>query len=109
MPGNILAVGGLLLGSITTMHVMDRGSQPSLGIAYLTLNYAFAYFAAPDGSMTLPNGFVNWIAATVAAAYTAHLVKHHWRAWYGLVPGTAPHSPKLPDTGPPDRPLDSVG
>jgi hypothetical protein len=96
MPGNVLAVAGLLLGSITPMHVMDRGSQPTLGIAYRTLNYAFVCFAAPGRLDDPANGFVNWIAATVAAAYTARLVKRHWRDWYGLVPGTAPSRPNLP-------------
>lgn len=85
--GGIVALVGLLLGSVTGLHIMDRGRQPWLGLTFLLFSFCVGYLAAPDGSMALPNGWSNWVVAVVAAGYVAHQARGHWRKWHGLLPG----------------------
>ncbi|MBB4910199.1 hypothetical protein [Actinophytocola algeriensis] len=88
--GGILALAGVLLGSITCMNIQNRGSQPWLGFLYLAGNYAIGYLSAPNGGSALPVGFVGWSIALVAAAYTIREAYKHWKDWPMLVPVARP-------------------
>jgi hypothetical protein len=84
--GGIVALAGVLLASITCMNIQNRGSQPWLGFLYLAGNYAIGYLSAPNGGSALPDGFVGWAIALVAAAYTVREAYKHWKDWPLLEP-----------------------
>ncbi|MCT2588237.1 hypothetical protein [Actinophytocola gossypii] len=90
--GWLAALGGLLLGSITCLNVMERGRQPWLGLTFLLFSYTFGYLTAPDGTVALPDGWSNWVVAVVAAGYAGYQIRDHWRKWHGLEPGRAPET-----------------
>jgi hypothetical protein len=79
--GGILALAGVLLGSITCMNIQNRGSQPWLGFLYLAGNFALGYLSAPDGGSALPDGFAGWAIVVAAAAYTVREAYEHWKDW----------------------------
>ncbi|WP_459714814.1 hypothetical protein [Actinophytocola sp. KF-1] len=79
--GGILAVAGVLLGSITCMNIQNRGSQPWLGFIYLAGNFVIGYLAAPDGGAALPDGVLGWAIVVVAAGYASYEAYRHWQHW----------------------------
>ena len=79
--GGVIALAGVLLGSITCMNIQNRGSQPWLGFLYLAGNFVIGYLAAPNGGSALPDGVVGWAVVLVAAAYTSREAYKHWREW----------------------------
>ena len=84
--GGVLALAGVLLGSITCMNIQNRGSQPWLGFLYLAGNYVLGYLSAPNGDSALPVGFAGWAIALIAAAYTVREAYKHGKDWPLLEP-----------------------
>lgn len=91
--GNLVGIAGLVLASVTCLHIMDSGAQPWLGLAFLPASYSFGYLSAPDGHIGLPTGIAGWTVAVLAAAYAAHQARSHWRTWHGLIPGRTAATP----------------
>jgi MFS family permease len=79
--GGIIAVAGVLLGSITCMNIQNRGSQPWLGFIYLAGNFVIGYLAAAGGGAALPDGVLGWAIVLVAAGYASYEAYKHWREW----------------------------
>jgi hypothetical protein len=115
LAAGICAFAAVLIASATMMNIMERGSQPWLGLIFLVGNYAYGYLTAPDGDLALPVGVIGWIVAVLAAGYTAFEAHKHWRKWNMLVdPPTVPlpipqhmqqtQPPNWPPTTPPPQP-----
>jgi hypothetical protein len=86
--GAIIALAGVLLGSVVCMNIMDRGAQPWLGFGYLAANYILGYLSAPDGDTAWPTGVTGWVIAVFAAVYAIREGRSHWRDWTRLEPLT---------------------
>ena len=82
----IAAVAGILLASVTCLHIMDSGHQPWLGFFYLGLSYLMGYLAAPDGSFAYPDGLGGWIAAIAALVYCLREARKHWLEYHKVTP-----------------------
>ncbi|HZB28684.1 MAG TPA: hypothetical protein VE465_00815 [Streptosporangiaceae bacterium] len=96
LAAGICAFVAVLIASATCMNIMDRGSQPWLGFVFLVGNYVYGYLTAPDGDTALPTGVTGLGFAILAAAYTAHQARSHWRAWTRLVPLADDATPQQP-------------
>lgn len=84
--GGIILLIGLLIGSATCLNIMDRGTQPWLGLLFLAGNYVLGYLGAPDGNGTaLPRDVTGWVVAVLAAAYAIHQAREHYREWTRVV------------------------
>lgn len=79
--GGIVALVGVLIASATCLNIMERGSQPWMGLLFLAGSYVFGYLYAPDGKAALPVGTTGWVVAILAAAYAVYLAHDHWRSW----------------------------
>jgi hypothetical protein len=86
IPGAIVGLSGVLLASATCLNIMDRGSQPWLGLVFLAASYVLGYLTSPDGDSALPGGAAGWTVAVLAAGYALYQGRDHWRAWTRLVP-----------------------
>lgn len=84
--GGIILLIGLLIGSATCLNILDRGTQPWLGLLFLAGNYVLGYLGAPDGHGTaLPQTVTGWVVAILAAAYAIHQARDHYREWTTVV------------------------
>lgn len=83
--GGIVALAGVLIASATCLNIMDRGSQPWLGLVFLVASFILGYLTAPDGGSALPTGVVGWVVTVLAAGYTIREAREHWRTWTKLV------------------------
>lgn len=83
--GGIVAMVGVLIGSVTLLGIMDRGTQPWMGLLFLTGSYLLGYLTAPDGDYALPAGVTGWVVAVLAAGYTIYQAQGHWREWTKVV------------------------
>lgn len=91
LAAGICAFTAVLIASATMLNIMERGSQPWMGFIFLVANYWYGYLVAPDGNEVLPVGVAGWVVAIMAAGYTAHEAREHWREWNTLVePDTIP-------------------
>jgi hypothetical protein len=110
----VVALVGVVIGSVTLMNIMERGSQPWLGFVFIAGNYVYGYLTAPDGHSTLPVGVTGWVIAVVAAGYAVKDAREHWKDWASIEPRAAAapqvaaqpyrqptQSPNWPPTGPP--------
>lgn len=87
--GAVVGISGVVIASATCMNIMDRGSQPMIGLVYLAGNYIYGYLTSPDRDIVLPAGTVPWIVAILAAIYTFTEGRSHWRRWNTLEPLTS--------------------
>lgn len=78
---------GLLLATITCMHLMERGPQPTIGFAYLTVCYVVGYLITPDGDLAAPSGVLGWGIALAALAFAIDQARRHYRKTIGESPG----------------------
>ena len=84
--GSILATAGVILASATCLNIMDRGSQPWLGLVYFAGTYILGYFMGQSGDPALPEGISGWALALGGAVFAAREAREHWRKWAALEP-----------------------